>query len=1334
MAANEVKVSIIVNDNGTMQLTEKSAKKLGKNLDDVGASSRTADRNIKGVANTSSNATKNFSKMSQGMGGLVGAYAAFAAQVFALSAAFNFLKSAGDLASLQAGQAAQTAATGIAMRTLTNDIIAATDAQVQFRDAAQAAAIGSAAGLSADQLTRLGKSAKDASIVLGRDVTDSFNRLIRGVTKAEPELLDELGIILRLEDASNKYGLAIGKAGNDLTTFERQQAVANEVLEQAEQKYSRLLEITDPAANAFNKFGKAFDDMANRIRIGTNDVLADFAEAAAASPFAALLVAAPLVVSSLKMILPGVAEATEGASAKFNKLGQNIAAFGKKAKNDLAAIKFMEGDPKAAKDLQQLASDDLMALEKKQATGFRGAKTLAKGGNLALSTLKKNIKDAEQGMGAFANMTKKTRMQYVSAFKDMQAATTTLGSTIQTTTAKGKLHFDRFATGARTLMAKGMAGVTAGVGAMVAGLPMLFSRVLPALGAMALVFEMLPDNIKKAIKESLGFRILEDQTKRILDRTRSLNEEFKNFAAVQRELASDLEGNYAATLSTLTAIAQMDLSTNVMQTKLLMEELAAGIEAAEKSAEKFRTMGYFAPLIRQLDFLSGGKVSEAFGSFASGLDDITDVTKKRIEQTIAALELLPEKTTGATADYLKALKDLNALDISNPADKLKLPTLSENLVKAENRFKSLTSEIKGFEASLKKLPQEVDNAFKGLLPTGKFASVISGLQQADKALFETRKNAQTGIYELVLTEAGQFFKESLDFSEEKNKKLAEEIELNARIMVMYQEQRDAYNDLSIAAVRRRTAEFELLDGATTRQAKQIQVEGQMSSLKEQIMKNTVTEETTLKAIALRKGNITEEEINVLALNRAQREQLEAQLKLLETQQGRVYQIGQALKNGLEQGLEANIYNLLTGEEKSIKDAILKIGQTALKSLAKTLSQQMTDSIMGLFGRKTEKQKEREFTLDTYRKAGAQVREDIKQGFADARAAVTGDPAREGARYKLLTEDSTTQPITDPAEKANLNRQADLAKLDPKKPTSVAIQEANAARAKDDEQTRLLLEQADATLKSLEETQKVMEQQLSTKVTRVAIVDNPDGTTTTFTQKTGDPSSIDETTNFNRPDFGVGDSRAQKQAKENAKTNVQASGATSKAAEEMLGAGKEQAKAGFQMNKAALGMGVAGIGMIAAGGEQKKAGFVMMAAAIAQQIAATMQASSGGSGGLLAMFGMAAAGGVFSDGKKRSYQPGGIASGPSSGYPVMLHGTEAVVPLPDGKSIPVQMSGGGGGTNNVTVNVNMETGETTTEENKGPNMAELGKTVAAAVQAELQHQKRPGGILSPFGAS
>ena len=39
-----------------------------------------------------------------------------------------------------------------------------------------------------------------------------------------------------------------------------------------------------------------------------------------------------------------------------------------------------------------------------------------------------------------------------------------------------------------------------------------------------------------------------------------------------------------------------------------------------------------------------------------------------------------------------------------------------------------------------------------------------------------------------------------------------------------------------------------------------------------------------------------------------------------------------------------------------------------------------------------------------------------------------------------------------------------------------------------------------------------------------------------------------------------------------------------------------------------------------------------------------------------------------------YQFGGVATGPRSGYSTVLHGTEAVVPLPNGRTIPVEMSG------------------------------------------------------------
>ena len=349
------KIQIDIEVNGKMQKATVSAKKLRDALagvdqqqEKVSKSARETDRNIKGTANASSNAAKNFSKMSQGMGGLVGAYASLAASLFAVSAAFQFLKQAGELKSLQDGQLAYTAATGVAMRTLTQDIIAATEAQIQFRDAAQATAIGTAAGLNADQLNRLAVAAKDASQILGRDVTDSFNRLIRGATKAEPELLDELGIILRLETAAENYKRALNITGRELTAFERTQAVTNEILSQSENKYSRILDIVGRSPNQYAQLGKAFDDIIMKVKEVVDQIVGPFAKVLQETPALGvaaigLLVSGPL--SALGLSFGGLADSAQEAANKqtafYNSVTDEIKLAKKEAKDykkDLQAL------------------------------------------------------------------------------------------------------------------------------------------------------------------------------------------------------------------------------------------------------------------------------------------------------------------------------------------------------------------------------------------------------------------------------------------------------------------------------------------------------------------------------------------------------------------------------------------------------------------------------------------------------------------------------------------------------------------------------------------------------------------------------------------------------------------------------------------------------------------------------------------------------------------------------------------------------------------------------------------------------------------------------------
>ena len=70
--------------------------------------------------------------------------------------------------------------------------------------------------------------------------------------------------------------------------------------------------------------------------------------------------------------------------------------------------------------------------------------------------------------------------------------------------------------------------------------------------------------------------------------------------------------------------------------------------------------------------------------------------------------------------------------------------------------------------------------------------------------------------------------------------------------------------------------------------------------------------------------------------------------------------------------------------------------------------------------------------------------------------------------------------------------------------------------------------------------------------------------------------------------------------------------------------------------------------------------------------------------------------------------------------------EAFVPLPDGRRIPVAMQGGGGG--NTTVNVAVDAKGTSVQGDAG-QAVQLGRVIAAAVQAELIKQKRPGGLIA-----
>jgi tape measure domain-containing protein len=89
--------------------------------------------------------------------------------------------------------------------------------------------------------------------------------------------------------------------------------------------------------------------------------------------------------------------------------------------------------------------------------------------------------------------------------------------------------------------------------------------------------------------------------------------------------------------------------------------------------------------------------------------------------------------------------------------------------------------------------------------------------------------------------------------------------------------------------------------------------------------------------------------------------------------------------------------------------------------------------------------------------------------------------------------------------------------------------------------------------------------------------------------------------------------------------------------------------------------------------------------------------------------------------------GGIVTGPTTALIGEGGMNEAVVPLPNGKAIPVDMRGAAGGnvTSNVTVNV-ATNGETSSS--SGDGAAKLGRAIDTAVRKVIMDERRSGGLL------
>ena len=336
MANNaEVTIRFRVADDGSLKMVSRDIDRAAAATDRLNTAQRNAatgasqHNNALGTGvSGANNATRSFSRLRDsidGSNGIVAAYATLATQAFAVSAAFNQLRSATQVEQLMRGLEEQSARTGATLGSTAKHMQEITGYSISMGDAMRAAAQVAAAGFSTSTMEALTQAATDSAVALGRNVPDALDRFIKGTTKLEPELLDEMGIMVKLDQATSQYAQAIGKVPSQLTATEKRTAYLNAVLDESKTKFEGMAKAV--GTNPYDKLAAAFTDLVQNSLMKLNDAgVLEFVQKLANNTEFLIAGLAYLGSTVIKQVIPGLYGMAASAAAAAEALKKEAAA------------------------------------------------------------------------------------------------------------------------------------------------------------------------------------------------------------------------------------------------------------------------------------------------------------------------------------------------------------------------------------------------------------------------------------------------------------------------------------------------------------------------------------------------------------------------------------------------------------------------------------------------------------------------------------------------------------------------------------------------------------------------------------------------------------------------------------------------------------------------------------------------------------------------------------------------------------------------------------------------------------------------------------------------
>lgn len=135
------------------------------------------------------------------------------------------------------------------------------DAGIQASVAERTVAEFIRANLDLGKASDIARIAQDAAVISGIDSSEATDRIIQGITKLNPLILRNAGIVVDLQAAYEEYGAEMGISAADLTTAQKQQAAMNAVMESGESIAGAYTAAMSQPGKLLRSFPRYFNDI-----------------------------------------------------------------------------------------------------------------------------------------------------------------------------------------------------------------------------------------------------------------------------------------------------------------------------------------------------------------------------------------------------------------------------------------------------------------------------------------------------------------------------------------------------------------------------------------------------------------------------------------------------------------------------------------------------------------------------------------------------------------------------------------------------------------------------------------------------------------------------------------------------------------------------------------------------------------------------------------------------------------------------------------------------------------------------------------------------------------